>query len=235
MYTFAELRSRRAFDGAILRSDKFWGVERRALDCHSERSEESSFEKILRSAQDNRGQVALRENRLCTLLQNCSYTGTFDGDIAVDVIGIAFGCRKLDSAIPISVRGMRAQIIAKGQMPLQFCGICGADIQVVLHQMGFASILESVSIHDTQIALVCVADLGKLHLYGLEDIVTGNYDVNVDDGLCRESFDRGAADVLYAQNVRAECIGKLSFDFGEFGCPIAVIGCYDDGFHVHTH
>ena len=124
--------------------------------------------------------------------------------------------------------GMRAEKIAEGDMAVQLGGGFGADIQMVCLQMGFIGVFECFAIPDAKVTLVNIADGVQTVDNGIENRIVRNDDIDVDAGLGRHPFHRGASDVFDAEDQVTDGAFDLCPDGLKIGSPVRIIGDNDD-------
>ena len=102
------------------------------------------------------------------------------GDVPLNVVGEPPRALFLDGTVLFHRIGIASQKVPEGDVPVQFPGALGADIQMVGHQMGLTRIAERLPVRDAQITLVDVANIRQTAHHFFKDtvILDDHIDVN---------------------------------------------------------
>ena len=103
-------------------------------------------------------------------------------DVFIDVIGVQGGAFFLDPAVLGDGIGVAAEIVPEGDVPFEFIGILGTDIQMVFPEMRFSLVFKGFAAGYAEVAFMGIADrLQSRYDIGQNGSVL-NDDVDVDHG-----------------------------------------------------
>ena len=79
-------------------------------------------------------------------------------DVFIDVIGVQGGAFFLDTAVLCDGFGVAAEVVPERNMPFEFVGIPGTDIQMVLPEMSFSLVFKGFAAGDAEVAFMGIAN-----------------------------------------------------------------------------